>query len=155
MHQFSATTDSTAVVAADRSDIWAALTDPVVLAGLTPLLQRIETDGDLWRWEMQKLPVLGLAVDPTFTERMTFTDRARIEFTHAPPADATERAGAEGWYELSDADGGTHLAISLTLQVELPLSRLAAPAVGAVMKQAMSLTGDRFAANLARHLGLR
>ncbi|MDQ6715526.1 MAG: hypothetical protein M3Z83_05400 [Actinomycetota bacterium] len=155
MHQFSATTESTAVVAADRAAIWAVLTEPDVLARLTPLLQRIETDGNLWRWELQKLPVLGIAVDPTFTERMTFTDQERIEFTHAPPAGAGERAGAEGWYELSDADRGTHLAISLTLQVELPLSRLAAPAVGAVMMRAMSLTGDRFATNLERHLGLR
>ena len=155
MHRFSSTTDSEAVVAADRAAIWAALTDPNVLPKLTPLLERIEARDDVWRWELQRFPVLGVVVDPTFTERMDFVELRRIGFTHEPPQGTVERAGAEGWYALSDADGGTHLSISLTLHVELPLSRFAGPAVQAVMKSAMALTGDRFATNLEHHLGLR
>jgi hypothetical protein len=50
--------------------------------------------------------------------------------------------------------GGTHLAISLTLHVELPLARVAAPAVTRVMKGTMQHTGDRFSADLLRHLGV-
>lgn len=46
MNRFSTTNTSEAVVAADRADIWAALTDPVLLAKLTPLLTRIDADGD-------------------------------------------------------------------------------------------------------------
>ncbi len=63
--------------------------------------------------------------------------------------------GAEGWYALEDADEGTHLAISLTLFVDLPLARFATPAVQTVMRSAMAVTGSRFASNLEQHLGVR
>ena len=46
MNRFEATNRSTEVVAADRSEIWAALTDPDLLTDLTPLLRRIDTDGN-------------------------------------------------------------------------------------------------------------
>jgi hypothetical protein len=65
-----------------------------------------------------------------------------------------ERTGAEGWYELSEVDAGTRLRISLTLSVELPLARAARPAVSGVMKAVMARTGERFAGNLLRHLGV-
>src|SRR5687768_4034165 len=72
MNTFSAQTESDAVVPAPRSDIWAALTDPDLLPKLTPFLERIEADGDLWRWELSRIPILGVALAPCFTERMTF-----------------------------------------------------------------------------------
>lgn len=158
VHRFSATTDSDAVVAADRSRIWTVLTDPVLLPRLTPLLRRIEVrEGDpgvdLWRWHLVGLSVLGVGVSPVFTERMRFTDGRRIDFSHEPPAGAVERTGAEGSYLLEDATGGTRLFIELTLHVELPLSRLASPAVTGVMRATMQHMGDRFSANLLRHLG--
>jgi carbon monoxide dehydrogenase subunit G len=154
MNRFSATNDSEAVVAADRHAIWAALTDPEVLPKLTPLLRRIETDGDLWRWEMHRIGVLSASITPCFTERMHFDAPQRIEYTHAPPPGRHERTSAEGWYQLDEVEGGTRLRISLTLTVELPLTRAAAPAVTRVMQRAMTRTGDRFAVNLLRHLGV-
>lgn len=159
MSRFSATTESEAVVAADRSRIWAVLRDPVLLPQLTPLLKKIETDGDRWRWHLVGLSVLGVGISPVFTEQMVFDegdgDGHRIDYTHAPPPGTRESTGAEGWYVLSDEPGGgTRLAISLGLSVELPLPRLAAPAVTAVMKETMQRMGDRFSANLLRHLGV-
>ena len=68
---------------------------------------------------------------------------------------------AEGFYALSDADPepdgspATHLEISLTVDVDMPLSRLAAPVVTRTMKATMDATGDRFATNLLRRLGAR
>lgn len=120
MHRFSATTESEAIVTEDRAAIWAALTDPVVLTALTPLLRHIEVHDDVWRWELTNFPVLGLAVDARFTERMRFTPGRRIDFDHEPPTGVVEHAGADGWYALGEVAGGTHLAISLTLHVELP-----------------------------------
>jgi uncharacterized protein YndB with AHSA1/START domain len=155
VHRFSATTESEALVAAPREDIWAAITDPAVLPKLTPLLRRIEADGDLWRWDLSRINVLGIVVDPSFTERMSFVPNERIEYTHEPPAGAHEWAGAEGAYRLTERDGGTHLAISITLSVELPLARLAAPAVETVIRTSMAVTGSRFATNLDHHLGIR
>ena len=155
VNRFSATTTSEAVVAADRTAIWGAITDPAVLPKLTPLLRHIDTDGDLWHWELSRVSVLGIVINPTFTERMTFDEGRRIEYHHEPPAGVTEWAGAEGWYALSDTDGGTHLSISLTLFVDLPLARFSAPAVGTVMRSAMAVTGSRFAANLEHHLGVK
>lgn len=153
MNRFSATNESEAVVAADRAAIWAALTDPVLLPKLTPLLKSIDTDGDQWRWHMIRIAALGVSISPCFTERMRFEDGHRIEFAHEPPAGVREHAAAEGFYELTDVEGGTHLAIKLTLCVELPLPKLAAPAVSKVMGVTMAQTGERFSANLLKHLG--
>ena len=154
MSQFSATTASEAVVPAGRTEIWAVLTDPVLLPKLTPLLRRIETRGDLWRWYMIGINVMGVGISPCFTERMRFDQERRIDYSHEPPKGTVERTGAEGWYELSDAPGGTRLTISLTLCVDLPLPRVMAPAVTRVIKGTMERTGDRFSANLMRHLGV-
>ena len=154
MSRFSATTESEAVVAADRSAIWTVLTDPVLLPRLTPLLRRIETDGDLWRWHLVGLSVLGIGISPVFTERMVFDVEKRIDYTHEPPKGSNERTGAEGSYVLADVEGGTHLAISLTLEVDLPLPRLASPAVTTVMQETMGRMGERFSANLLQHLGV-
>jgi hypothetical protein len=133
--------------------VWKALTDPVLLPRLTPLLSRIDADGDVWRWHMVRIAALGVSVIPTFTERMTFTEPSVIDYSHEPPRGTTERAGAEGRYRLTEIDGGTHLAISLTLSVDLPLPRAAAPAVRKVMTGIMQRTGERFSANLLAHLG--
>ena len=154
MNRFSATTDDQAVVPADRDSIWAALVDPEVLPRLTPLLRHIDADGDRWRWELTRIPVLGVSISPSFTERMVFDAPQRIEFTHAPPPGRRERAAAEGWYQLDEVEGGTHLHIRLTVTVELPLARAAAPAVRTVMETVMGHTGDRFSANLLQHLGI-
>lgn len=154
VNRFSATTESEAVVAAPRSEIWAVLTDPVLLPKLTPLLDRIETNGSTWTWHMMQIKALGVRISPAFTEQMTFDDGQRIDYEHAPPKGIHERTGADGWYVLADVDGGTKLSISLTLSVELPLPRSAGVAVRRVMNKTMGRTGDKFSANLLRHLGV-
>ncbi len=154
MTKFSANTYSEAAVASERAAIWDVLTDPELLPELTPLLQKIETDGEIWRWYLTSISALGVSIRPAFTERMTFADEHRIEYTHAPPAGATERSGAEGWYELSDIDGGTLLVISLTLCIDVPLPRAAGPAVRRIMTTTMERTGERFSKNLLAHLGV-
>jgi carbon monoxide dehydrogenase subunit G len=152
MNRFEATNHSDAIVAADREAIWAALTDPQVLPRLTPLLRRIETDGDLWRWELTRFTILGIGLAPCFTERMRFDPPGRIDYSHEPVAGKHEPAGADGWYDLTEVEGGTRLEISLTMHVDLPLARAARPAVTRVMSSMMQRTGDRFANNLLKHL---
>jgi carbon monoxide dehydrogenase subunit G len=155
VNTFSATTTADSVVPADRMTIWSALTDPDLLPKLMPLLRKIDADGDVWTWRMTRIAALGVSITPTFTERMTFDEGHRIEYRHEPPEGTVERSGVNGWYRLSDVDTGTRLEISLTLHIALPLPRYLAPAVTRVMTSTMNRTGDRFAANLARHLGLR
>ena len=155
MTTFSATVKSTADISAPREAVWAALTDPELLPKLTPLLTSITTDGDRWRWSMTCISALGVSIAPTFTEKMTFEEPHRIVYTHQPPSGTRERAGAEGVYELTEISGGTHLAIELTLCVDLPLPHFAAPAVQGVLYSMMMRTGQRFSANLLRHLGAR
>ena len=155
MARFSSSTSAEAVVAAPRQQIWDVLVDPDKIAALTPFLKRVTADGEHWRWEMSGLDVLGVKVAPAFTERMVFEDLERIEFHHDPPAGDKERSGVEGWYDLSDADGGgTHLATSLTITLDLPLPKLSAPAVRATMKGVIGQMGDRFSANLLKELGI-
>ncbi len=158
MTRFSSSSRTSAVVQADRTEIWAALTDPTLLPKLTPFLESVEVssdaEGHLWHWQLTRIPVLGVSVVPAFTERMIFEEPHQIDFRHAPPPGAKERAGVEGRYLLAEGDAGTHLSISLSVVVELPLSKLAAPAVGLAMKGIIATMGVRFSANLVRHLGL-
>ena len=86
---------------------------------------------------------------------MRFDPPERIDYAHAPPAGPARasrrrRAGTTS----TEVDGGTHLRISLTMHVDLPLARAARPAVKRVMSSMMQRTGDRFADNLLRHLGV-
>ena len=153
MATFTATTRNREVVPAGRAEIWEALTDPTLLPRLTPYLDTITVDGHHSRGEMTTLPVLSVSVAPSFTELMEFEEHSRIEFTHDPPAGQDEKAAAEGKYHLEDAGPGrTDLSIELTLEVDLPLPRVAAPAVGRVMKGVMDRMGQKFATNLMDHL---
>ena len=153
MASFSARTHAEAIVLAPREDIWAVLVDPELMARFTPFLKRITADGDHWRWEMSGLEVLGLQVAPAFTERMVFTEPERIEFHHDPPAMTREKAGVEGWYDLSPVEDGTRLVTDLEITLELPLPRAAGGAVRAAMRKVIDTMGDRFSQNLLDHLG--
>lgn len=155
MTTFSSRNRSTAEVPASRDAIWSVLSDPDALARLTPLVRGITADDDLWCWQLNGISALGVSVAPAFTERMTFTDGTCIAFRPDPPFGERQRAGATGTYELSDGDEGTtHLAIDITIDVDLPLPKLSAKAVERVMASTMARTGDRFARNLYGELGL-
>ena len=155
MGTFTASTTAQAVVAAPRQRIWDALADPAVVAGLTPFVRSITAQGDHWTWELSGLEVAGLKVASRFTERMVLREPERIEFHHDPPSGTQERSGVEGWYALAeDQPGSTRLATSLQITLDLPLPRLSSPAVTTAMKGVTATMGDRFSANLLRHLGI-
>jgi carbon monoxide dehydrogenase subunit G len=149
--RFTSRDSSTEIVGADRDALWAALTDPDLLPRLTPYLHSIEVDGDRWRWNMVRIPVLGVGVAPSFTERMTFEEPRRIGFTHDPQSDQ-EKAGVEGTYLLEEVDDGTRLAIDIEICVDLPLPSVSRGAVERAMRGVIGVMGRRFAANLLRHL---
>ena len=151
MTRFSARDRSTEVVEADQSALWKALTDPDLLPRLTPYLHSIDANGNCWRWNMARIPVLGVSVAPSFTERMTFDEPRRIEFTH-DPEQGQEKAGVEGTYELEEVEGGTRLAIDIDICVDLPLPGMARGAVERAMAGVIGAMGRRFASNLLRHL---
>lgn len=138
-----------------RSAVWEVLTDPQCLTEMTPLLNGISVDGDRWCWQLSGIRALGVEVAPSFTEQMVFDEPSRITFRHAPPAGQTERAGADGVYELTElAPDRTHLSIDITLHVDLPLPALSRRAVERVMASSMARTGDVFAERLYRRLGV-
>ena len=154
MTSFTAETTARARVEADRPAIWAVLTDPVKLARMTPFLRQITPDGDHWHWQMSGLDVLGVSISPSFTEKMSFTETERIDFHHDPPSGVRERAGVEGWYDLTDAGSGrVDLRTHLEITVDLPLPQLSGPAVRATMKGIIDQMGNRFSKNLLTELG--
>jgi carbon monoxide dehydrogenase subunit G len=153
MTLFSAATRAEAVVGAARGEIWDALIDPDLVAELTPFVRTIRADGDHWYWEMSGLKVLGVGVAPSFTERMVLDEPGRIEFRHDPPAGATERSAVEGWYELTEVEGGTRLVTSLEITLDLPLPKGLGRAVRATMNGVIAQMGERFSRNLLAHLG--
>lgn len=151
MNLFEASNRSEAIVAASQKEIWAALTDPVLLAQFTPHLSSIDVDGDTWRWNLSRIPVLSTTIAPSFTVVMSFDEPTRIDFSPAPDS-GTERAAATGTYILEHVDGGTHLLVDLKIGVRLPLPRAARHPVTATMTLVMAFMGKRFSANLLRHL---
>jgi hypothetical protein len=155
MTKFSVSTESSATVESDRTRVWEALTDHELLPRLTPYLSRIDArtdDGvERWTWHLNQIPLLGSMVSPSYTERMTFYEPARIDFVH-DPVRKDEKAGVEGRYDLAEVPDGTHLRIALGISVELPFPRLAKPAVHTAMRAVVATMGARFSHNLVRHL---
>lgn len=155
MAWFSSRTISASTVPVASNRIWDVLTDPTVLAELTPLVQSIEASGSRWLWTLNGIEALGVKAEAAFTERMEFIDGRRIVFAHDPPSGSNERASVDGVYDLVPAGPETtDLRIDLTLAVELPLPRLSRFAVEAVIHSTMRLTGQQFAANLYERLNL-
>lgn len=156
MARFSTSTRTDAVVTASQDEVWATLTDPDLVAHLTPFLRTVREHGEHWVWELARVPVLGKSFSFTFTERMAFDEPHRIDFTHDPEVGhGDENAGVDGWYSLSPRDEGTHLETSMAISVELPFPGLTRPAVTTAMKGVVALMGQRFSHNLLEHLGAR
>ncbi|SDP73283.1 Carbon monoxide dehydrogenase subunit G [Pedococcus dokdonensis] len=153
MTVFSASKHSTAVVPHPRAAVWEVLRDAGTVARLTPMVRSIQDHGSTWLWKLAPIEVLGKSIGLSFTERMEFTPKERIAYTHAPVGD--ERAGVKGTYELEDAGHGTRLAIRLGVEVDLPFPRLAKPAVHASMQGVIAAMGVGFARNLERELAAR
>lgn len=154
MTWFEQSITSSATVDATQDQVWAALTDPDLLAKLTPFLKHIEAHGDTWVWTMGAVSIMGTDLAPTFTEQMSFTEKSRIEFTHQPPEGEREWAGVEGVYTLGDAGSGqTALGIELGVSVDLPFPKATGPAVRSALKGILGGMGKKFSANLLDHLG--
>ncbi|MEX0836116.1 MAG: SRPBCC family protein [Nitriliruptor sp.] len=153
MTRFEARNTSSDDLPVPPEPIWEVLTSPELLAEMTPLIDHIdEVEDSYWRWHMANIAGVGVAVSPCFTVRMDFDPTERIDFTHEPVG--KERAGADGIYTLEPIEGGTHLAVDMSVHVDLPLPAISRPAVTRVMHATMARMGDRFAQNLCRHLGI-
>lgn len=155
MTRFSARTISASTVPVSSDEIWDILTDPSVLAELTPLVRSIEASGSQWLWTLNGIEALGIKIEAAFTESMKFVDGRQIVFEHDPPPGEKEHAAVDGVYDITpNDDHSTDLQVDLTLSVELPVPRLARPAVERVIKSTMRITGRQFATNLYERLGL-
>lgn len=154
MTEFSARNRSKAVVKADRERIWEALTDPKLLAQMTPYLRTVDADGDEWRWNMVRLKVLTVSFDPSFTALMKLDRPNEIDFTPAPGR-ADDMSRVQGGYTLKEVAGGTELTIDLEVTTNLPLPRAAGPAVRRTMAAVIAHMGKRYGDNLTRWLASR
>ena len=153
MATFRARDRSSAVLASERSEVWAALTDADLMARFTPYVTGIDVDGDRWTWRMGTIPVLGISVAPTFTEVMELQPEERIDF-RPDPARSDEMTAVEGTYLLADhPGGGTDVSIDLEIVVSLPLPAITRPAVERVMAGVVTHMGAVFSRNLLAHLG--
>lgn len=150
---FTAKTQSSAVLTSSRDAVWAALTDPALIARLTPYVSSIEVEGDRWIWSLTKIPVVGLSVAPRFTEVMDFQPQTRIDYHH-DESRSDEMAGVEGIYVLGDHEGGgTDVEIELAVSCTLPLPGAMRSVVQAAMSRVIDHMGVVFSRNLLRHLG--
>lgn len=153
MATFSTSSRSAATVTAGVHEVWDVLTDPALVARLTPFLHTVRPEGEHWVWQMTKVPVLGKSFSFTFRERMDFDPKSRIDFTHDPTPGADEAAGVIGWYALREHPRGTRLETSMEITVDLPFPGLVRPAVETAMKGVIAVMGQRFSHNLLHHLG--
>jgi len=154
MASFTTGTVSEATITAPPEAVWEALSEPSLVAHFTPFLKAVTPRGEEhWVWELSRIPVLGKSFSFVFTERMTFDEPRRIDFTHDPDAGTgPESAGVEGWYQITPARGGSHLKTSMDITVELPFPAMTRPAVTTAMRGVIALMGQRFAHNLLAHL---
>ena len=155
MATFSTSNRSAATVTADVGAVWDVLTDPALIARLTPFLHSVHEEGEHWVWQLTRIPVLGAHFSFTFRERMDFDEPQRIDFTHDPAPGAQESAGVVGWYVLKPREQGTHLETSMEITVDLPFPGVVRPAVTTAMKGVVAVMGQRFSHNLLHHLGAR
>lgn len=152
MTAFSAKTSAEAVITASRDEVWKVLSDPALVAQMTPFVKSITADGDHWIWSLSGLKVLGKGFSATFTERLEQREPEHIEFVHDPPEGETERAAVHGTYDLAEHELGTRLTTSLEICVDLPLPKVSGGAVKGAMKGVMATMGSRFSSNLLTHL---
>jgi len=138
-----------------RERIYEVLTDPSMVARLTPFVKSIvpTPDGEHWIWTMSGIQVGGYGFTATFTEKMTLTEPSRLDFAHDPPEGKPERAAVAGHYVLTElGPEETRLETSLEVCIDLPLPRVSKGMVGRTMKGVMGTMGDRFSKNLLDHL---
>ena len=84
MATFTTSNRSVADVTADVNDVWEVLTDPDLLARLTPFLHSVTEHGEHWVWQLTKVPVLGKNFSFTFRELMVFDEPHRFDITRSP-----------------------------------------------------------------------
>ena len=152
VNRFSTSITSTAEIPYAQDRIWSLVSDPDVVAEMTPFLKAIAVvDAGTWVWELHGVPYPGGEFAAHFTEAMSLQEPERIGFTHKPKG--RELAGADGWYSLEAVDRDrTRLAIGLTVHAVLPAPKwsklVVEPAMHAVVQQMV----NRFAVNLEREL---
>lgn len=151
MNRFHARNRSTATLEATVDEVWHMLVDPDLLVRFTPHLKSIDVDGDRWTWHLTRLPVLSAAIEPSFTEIMEFDEPRRIGFRH-DEARTDQHAGVEGEYVIRPVTDGTEVAIDIGIWADLPLPRIARPAVERVMVTIVAGMGYRFGQHVRRHL---
>ena len=151
MNRFHARNRSVATLAATQDQVWDMLVDPDLLVRFTPNLKSIDVDGDRWTWHLTRLPVLSAAIEPSFTEVMEFEEPHRIGFRH-DETHTDEHAGVDGEYLIRPVADGTEVSIDIGIWVDLPLPRLARPAVERVMSTIVAGMGYRFGQHVRRHL---
>lgn len=151
MPRFTQTVRSDDRISTTPDRVWAVLTDPQLLAQLTPLVDTITPDGDLWRWRLTRISGLGMSAAPQFTTLVRLQEGRRIDFE--PPPGARDRASAAGFLTVQPEGEETVVAIDVTATVDLPLPRAMQRPVRALMYRTMRAGGTRFARNLVAHLG--
>ena len=126
------------------------LTDPALVARLTPFLHTVRAEGEHWVWQMTKVPVLGKSFSFTFRERMDF-DPSRTASTspttRAPGADEARRR--RRLVRARDAPEGTRLETSMEITVDLPFPGVVRPAVETAMKGVVARDGPALLAQPA------
>lgn len=154
MNQFSATKREEATVPFPRSRVWEALVDPDLVARLTPMVKSISTspdDAETWIWHLRTIPVVGVAIEPHFTVKMTFTPEEHISYSPVPGQ--KENTCVTGEYGLTaTGESSTHLSIHLTITVALPLPKMSRRVVHPVMQATLATMGVGFARALDREL---
>ena len=150
MATFSTSNRSAATVTAEVGAVWDVLTDPALIARLTPSCTRCTRRASTGSAAVTRIPVLGKSFSFTFRERMSFEEPHRIDFTH-DPAPGREAAGVVGWYALAlvrlERTSRPRWRSPSTCR-----SSVVRPAVVTAMKGVIALMGQRFSHNLLSHL---
>lgn len=129
------------------AEVWQQVGTVPDLAASIPAVRRCEQVGDRWRWEFDRHGAMGFEVVPAFDVLATFEEPHLV--TIRPVGEVSEDARGVGHVRLSPSVAGTRVAVEVHLEVDVPVPRLLARPLTAVMQHEVGRVIDDFLARLA------
>ena len=139
-------------VKAALADVFAVLSDVPTSASFYPGVdQLVDLGGNTYRWEMEKIGINHLTLQTVYASRYT-SSKAKGTVNWVPvPGEGNARVS--GSWTLSAAKPGTHVALAVQAELDLPLPALMKPVVHPLVEAEFERLTERYIDNLIERFG--
>ncbi len=140
------------IVPVNRSSTWAFLIDTPKTVGHYPKLDKlVELGNNCWQWELQELGGKGFSHQIVYAVEYHF-DEAAGSIIWEPIADRGNSV-IRGAFQLTDHAEGTHVVLSTSGQLDVPVPGLLKAMAKPYVKGEFTSQIETFAANLRKAIG--